>query len=398
MRYDVIIVGAGPAGSTTARECAARGLSVLLLDKAVFPRDKACGGGVTVRAARLLPFDLSPVIERTTLGIRFSLARKPRIARSSLNSLVHFTQRRRLDFFLLEQARKAGAVVLERIAVREIDRPASGSNSQVTIRTSDGAFQGRALVAADGANGTTTRQIGLVVPRWMGIAIEGNISPNGQFPSPWEHHLGIDAGDTPGGYGWVFPKGDHLNFGVGGLPAVGFSVRNHLHRLVRTFGFDAEALWGVRGFPLPIRKPNTPLVSGNSILVGDAGGFIDPLSGEGIYGAIKSGYVAAKHLTAYLDGAARNLTGYQNEMEHGIVQELAISHRLWMLLHLSPPHLAERFNFSDSGWNRVCGVIRGDDHLVDVVSDLKKLWSITALGLRPAFSSLIHRLIIHLRR
>ncbi|MGH2403358.1 MAG: FAD-dependent oxidoreductase, partial [bacterium] len=73
MRYDVIVVGAGPAGSTAARECAARGLRVLLLDRASFPRDKPCGGGVNVRAARLLPFDLGPVVERVATGVRFSL-------------------------------------------------------------------------------------------------------------------------------------------------------------------------------------------------------------------------------------------------------------------------------------------------------------------------------------
>ena len=70
MRYDVIVVGAGPAGSTTARECAARGLSVLLLDKAEFPRDKPCAGGVNIRTARLLPFDVAPVTERVIVGMQ----------------------------------------------------------------------------------------------------------------------------------------------------------------------------------------------------------------------------------------------------------------------------------------------------------------------------------------
>ena len=63
MKYDVIVVGAGPAGSTTARECAARGLSVLMLDRAEFPRDKPCGGGITVRASRMLPFSIGPAVE-----------------------------------------------------------------------------------------------------------------------------------------------------------------------------------------------------------------------------------------------------------------------------------------------------------------------------------------------
>ena len=72
MKYDVIVIGAGPAGSTAARECAERGLSVLLLEKEEFPRDKPCGGGVTIRAAKLLPFDLQPVIDRSICGIHLS--------------------------------------------------------------------------------------------------------------------------------------------------------------------------------------------------------------------------------------------------------------------------------------------------------------------------------------
>lgn len=82
MRYDVIVVGVGPAGSTVARECAAHGLSVLVLDKAVFPRDKPCGGGINIRTARLLPFDLAPVAERKIAGIRFTWRR--------LQQLIHF--------------------------------------------------------------------------------------------------------------------------------------------------------------------------------------------------------------------------------------------------------------------------------------------------------------------
>src|SRR5215212_8565082 len=93
MRYDVIVVGAGPGGGTAARECAERGLSTLLLDKASFPRDKPCGGGVNIRAARLLPFDLAPVTERVIYGARFSLRQRPAFDRFSPEPLTCLTQR-----------------------------------------------------------------------------------------------------------------------------------------------------------------------------------------------------------------------------------------------------------------------------------------------------------------
>src|SRR5579884_1979732 len=104
MRYDVVVVGAGPAGSTAARECAQRGLSVLLLDRAEFPRDKPCGGGVNVRTARLLPFDIAPVTERTIFGLRVSVKGGGAFDRLSEEPLSYLTQRRRLDAFLMEKA------------------------------------------------------------------------------------------------------------------------------------------------------------------------------------------------------------------------------------------------------------------------------------------------------
>src|SRR5579872_4717814 len=122
MVYDVIIVGAGPAGSTTARECAERGLSVLLLDRAEFPRDKPCGGGVNVRTARLLPFDLSPVAERVIYGLRVSVHRSNSFEREAQEPLSYLTQRRRFDAFLAEKAVGAGAVLRERLGVRAVDR------------------------------------------------------------------------------------------------------------------------------------------------------------------------------------------------------------------------------------------------------------------------------------
>src|SRR5690348_11635741 len=109
MIYDAIVVGAGPAGSTTAREIAARGGSVLLLERARFPRDKPCGGGVTPRAAALVPFALGSVVERTVDGVYFSLKLRHGFMRRSNSALTYLTQRRRLDAFLVEQAARAGA-------------------------------------------------------------------------------------------------------------------------------------------------------------------------------------------------------------------------------------------------------------------------------------------------
>src|SRR5256714_7012547 len=107
--YDVAIIGAGPAGSTAAYRLASAGATVLLLDKATFPRDKPCGGGVTGRAARLLPFSIEPVVEDVIDRLECRLQYGPQFERAARAPLAYMTQRKRLDHFLLQQAAEAGA-------------------------------------------------------------------------------------------------------------------------------------------------------------------------------------------------------------------------------------------------------------------------------------------------
>ena len=250
MRYDVIVVGAGPAGSTTAKECADRGLSVLLLDKAEFPRDKPCGGGVTPRATDLLDFDISPVVERVAYGMRMTIRGGSEFVRRSPSEVTVLTQRSRLDAFLVERAIEAGAMLKQRATIASIER----QPFRVLVRTASEAFEGASIVAADGANGTTARMAGLDTKLVQGIALEGNITPKGDFPEAWEDVVGLDFGGTPGGYGWVFPKGDHLNIGVGGWKYIGPSLRSRLDEVAGFHGFDPADLHGLRGYHLPMRS------------------------------------------------------------------------------------------------------------------------------------------------
>src|SRR5918912_2743974 len=272
MRYDVLVVGAGPAGSTTARECAARGLSVLLLDKAQFPRDKPCGGGVNARTAQLLPFDLAPVVERVIFGVRLSLHGTYHGTYRWPHPLTYLTERCRLDAFLAEQALRAGATLLERRPVQRVEQ----DRSVIRIRAGTEAFTGRALVVADGANGRTAPLAGVTPKHSRQLALEGNITPPASLLDHWQDLLGLDLGTVPDGYGWLFPKADHLNVGLGGRWALGPTLRRRLNRLSRFYGLSPDAFWGVRGHQLPTRQPDSPLVAGSILLVGDAAGLVDP--------------------------------------------------------------------------------------------------------------------------
>src|SRR5579859_6844552 len=94
--------------------------------------------------------------------------------------------------------------------VRSVER----SRHRVLVRAGGQAFEARALIVADGVNGRTARLAGLAGPRRVVVGLEANVTPSGGVPARWLDALGIDAGSSPGGYGWIFPKGDHINFGV----------------------------------------------------------------------------------------------------------------------------------------------------------------------------------------
>ena len=358
--YDVIVVGAGPAGSTAAREAAATGASVLMLDRTEFPRDKPCGGGVNVRAARLLPFSLEPVVERTISGLSVSLNLDRDFTRRYSKTLCYMTQRSRLDAFLVEHALAAGARLRDGEAVRSVESGEGG----VTVHTRGGSYRGRVLVGADGANGVVARATGVAGGRDLAVALEGNLRCEGGVPPRWRETIAMDLGLIRGGYGWLFPKGEHLNLGVGGWRHFGPLLRGRLDSLTRHFGFAPSQVEHLRGHHLPIRRPGAPLTRGRTLLVGDAAGLIDPLSGEGIHAAIYSGRLAAAHLLTFLEGSARDLRPYAQAIETELAPDLLASRRFQDVFHLMPAVYVRLLEHSDLIWGTLCRMVRGEQSYI----------------------------------
>ncbi len=360
MTYDAVVVGAGPAGSTAARELAQRGARVLLLDKARFPRDKPCGGGVTVRAAELLPFDLSPVVERTVRGVYVSLNLGHSFTRRYPEPLTYLTQRRHLDLFLAQQAVAAGATFHDGEAVREI----ALHDRRITVRTSHDSISAGALIGADGANGVTARLTGLSGGRDLAVALEGNIPARDSFPERWRDIVALELGAIPGGYGWLFPKGDHLNVGVGGWQYLAGTMRERLSEICRFYGVDESRMEGLRGHRLPVRHSRAPLARGRVALTGDAAGLIDPLSGEGIYAALYSGKAAAEAAAAMLNGRAASMTPYAARIEREVMPDLVASRRFQDVFYLLPGCYVTMLQRSDRIWHLLARLIRGEQSYV----------------------------------
>src|SRR4051794_34100475 len=223
-RFDVLVVGGGPAGLTTAYRLADAGASVLLVDRATFPRDKPCGGGLTMRAVRQCPVDPSPVVEEEVDTVELRFRYHHAVERHAARPVIRMTQRRRLDAFLLDAARERGVEGREGTTIDPLRAAAS------------------VVVGADGANGTTARAFGLGAGIVHGVAYEGNVSYRIVSHQRYARRAVVELADIPGGYGWVFAKGDHVNVGVGAWQSEGPRLREHLARLCAAHEIDPASL------------------------------------------------------------------------------------------------------------------------------------------------------------
>jgi geranylgeranyl reductase family protein len=308
--YDVIVCGAGPAGACAAYEAAARGLRTLILEKRTLPRYKTCGGGVPLTMGSELP-NLVPeaFVEATVTHIRHTWNFKDAHLAplnpdpNELAMSLWMVQRSVFDNALTERAAKAGADVRDGVAVRSVE-PDGDTRVRVTTTQRD-VYKASFVVGADGANGIVARAAGLRRNRMLAIALEAEIphtwGEGHETLRPEVAHLEYAVRL---GYGWVFPKAGHLSVGAGmfGRRSAEGKSEASKDELARWIVGYLAAL-GVpkrqdeiefHGHPLPIWSGREPLDAWNGriLLAGDAAGLVNPLFGDGISYACRSGALA----------------------------------------------------------------------------------------------------------
>ncbi len=295
--FDVIVVGAGPAGSSCARRAAELGLSVTVLEKATFPRSKPCGAGLTERALRLLNGEQAPVERQRFDTAEIAFDRHLSLVVVGREALLATTTRAEFDTLLSRAAEAAGASVEFGRDVTSLEREGEG----VRVRVGGNSMTARHVVVADGARGAGRRMLGLS-PLRMGGGIYLRVFPSADgLPELSCGRVLFDPTAAKRGYGWVFPKGDHLNIGVFSQCELSAKLKRDLDTFVALQGFGAWRSEGPFAFPIPIGRPADALGTDRVLFAGDAAGLANPVTGEGISAAILSGRLAAEAVVESLD-------------------------------------------------------------------------------------------------
>ena len=307
--YDVVVVGAGPGGSATAHFLSQRGLDVLLLDRADFPRDKTCGDGLTPRALRVLD-QMGILADVAAHGCAVNgytvVAPNGRATSAEIGGAL-VVPRRVLDHLILKQAIASGAHFEPKVTVTHVEAHANGA----TVHAGDSRrFEAREVVMATGAAfGVLTRSGMLRRPPRAMLAARAYFD-NLQRDVGRTFELRFTDVPMPG-YGWVFPVGERAaNIGVGFMPrrrsgtAAQAMARFTAGRALSDVLAGARQDGPLRGYPIRVDFLRSPTTAARTLLVGEAAGLVNPLTGEGIDYALESGRIAAEQLWAGFAGGA----------------------------------------------------------------------------------------------
>ena len=336
-RWDVIVVGAGPAGLTAARVAAEAGARTLVLERAAHPRYKTCGGGLigTSLAAVAGHVDV-PARDRVDHAV-FTLDGRRRIERASRRGpLISMVRREEFDDALRKAAVGAGAQVQEHATVRAVEAGSDAAGGAAgpgaagpgaagpgaVVRLVDGTRLGaRVVVGADGSSGVTARHVGVRYEQ-VDLGLEVELPVPEEVARRWRGRLLIDWGPLPGSYAWVFPKDDLLTVGVIAARGHGEATRRYLDDFVARIGLSGIEPAHDSGHLTRCRAEDSPLRRGSVLVAGDAAGLLEPWTREGISFALRSGALAGAA------AASGDLDGYVTGVGRELVPEMRAGRRL----------------------------------------------------------------------
>jgi geranylgeranyl reductase family protein len=316
--FDVAVIGSGPAGAFAALKLAENGISTVLVEKEILPRYKTCGGGLSYRGKRMLPFDVSSVIESEfyKLDIHFEKA-NAFFQPEREDPIISMVMRSEFDHLIVKKAIEAGAKILENHKLKDIT-----FGDDLTLHTSQGDVKAKFVIAADGALSPTAKITGWKETRYLIPALEYEVEVNEEDFERLSKQVRLDFDAVPLGYAWSFPKKNHLSIGVASARRTKINLKEYYREYLKTLCIKEVITEELHGFQIPLTHRRDGFFKKNVFLVGDAAGFADPFSAEGITNAMLSGQMAAESIIESEFDSEKSNELYHKKLNETLLSEL----------------------------------------------------------------------------
>jgi geranylgeranyl reductase family protein len=372
--WDVVVVGAGPAGASAAYAAATAGRQVLLLEKAELPRYKTCGGGIIGPSRDCLPPGFELPLRDRVHAVTFSLNGRLSRTRRSRQMLFGLINRPEFDAALADAAHGAGATLRTGTAVSRVEQhgPAVPDRRTVAVILATGeTVLARAVVGADGSASRIGAHVGVKLSQ-VDLGLEAEIPVPAPVAEDWAGRVHIDWGPLPGSYGWVFPKGDILTVGVISARGEGSATKRYLDDFVARLGLAGFEPSISSGHLTRCRSDDSPLSRGRVLVCGDAAGLLEPWTREGISYALRSGRLAGEWAVRIAEAhdavdARRQALNYAFAVKAGLGAEMGVGRRMLALFEKRPGLLHAVLTTLPPAWNAFAKITRGSSTLAEMV-------------------------------
>jgi len=366
--YDAVVVGAGPAGASAAHVLAEGGARVLLVEKASMPRYKPCGGALSLRSYEASPL-VAPVTPLARVG-RLVLTHRALRVECPLPAPLSMVMRAHFDAYLTEHAIAAGATLRDGSTLSMLEP--RGDHVRLTVGTD--VVLARYVVGADGVNGVTGRLAGIAPAGDPAAALEVELAVDDATNVRYATDALFDLSSLRGGYGWIFPKGDHLSVGVGAFDPRGRrTLKPALARLLAHPDLARGKQILQRGHKVPLYHHRKARAAGRVVLAGDAASLVDPMTGEGICYALASGRMAGQAVLDRLGGTARSFAPYERAIASSVGIDLSYAWVVQTIAYRYPNLLLRHIGTHGSLRDLAVGAVGGTASYRQLAARLVKL-------------------------
>lgn len=372
--WDVVVVGAGPAGASAAHSAASAGRRVLILEKAGLPRYKTCGGGIIGPSRDALPPGFKLPLKDRVHAVTFTYNGRLGRTRRSKGMLFGLVNRPEFDAALVEAAVEAGAELRTGVTVSRVEQhgPAVPDRRTVAVITADGeAVLARAVVGADGSASRIGAHVGVKFDQ-VDLGLEAEIPVPATVAEDWAGRVLIDWGPMPGSYGWVFPKGGTLTVGVIAARGQGAATKEYLDAFVTRLGLSGFTPEISSGHLTRCRAEGSPLSRGRVLVAGDAAGLLEPWTREGISYALRSGRLAGEWAVRVAEApdavvARHQALNYAFAVKAGLGVEMGAGRRLLAAFERRPGVFHGVVTTFTPAWNSFVRMVRGSTTLGELL-------------------------------